>query len=68
MKSIEQLKRLATNPFYTFTEEEQAALAASASEQQAGGENSSPKFPTKGSAAVKQVGKLDKHTTDPVKE
>lgn len=68
-KSIEQLRRLATNPYYEMTEAEQLQLAQAESQtnSETSGEESVPKFQSsKGSATVKQIGKLDKHSGDPV--
>lgn len=62
MKSTKVLQKLAKNPFYKMTPEEQEQL-----------QNGSESFPkakvsSKGNAAVKSVGKLNKHETDPVAE
>lgn len=73
MKSIAQLKQLAQNPFYKLSPEEQAAINAHDSAQQAqapqeGNPNPKVVFASKGNAAVKETGKLNKHGTDPVTE
>ena len=69
MKSLKLLQQLAKNPFYTLTPEEQEYLA---NPPEAGTENigrpKKTRVSSKGNAAVKSVGKLNKHTTDPVAE
>ncbi len=64
-KSIEQLRMLADNPYYILTDAEQLRLAQA--ESQNDGEETVPKFQSsKGSATVKQIGQLNKHSGDPV--
>lgn len=67
MKTIEQLEKLSGNPFYTLTPEEQQRLEESRAEESLDGDES-PKKLTRGNAAVKEIGKLDKHSADPVSE
>jgi hypothetical protein len=65
-KSIELLRQLAKNPYYTLTSEEQLQLAQAES-QSNDGDVTVPKVQSsKGSATVKQIGKLNKHSGDPV--
>lgn len=75
MKSIKQLRKLANNPFFTMSDEEvQALKAAEANEEQTRTASEGELRPkkglkkTKGAAAVKETGKLNKHSSDPVKE
>ena len=78
MKTIEQLRQLANNPFYVMSEEDKRRLdeadkndSSSDDEQQVSkkkGTYTSKKVRTKGTAAVKETGKLNKHDSDPVKE
>lgn len=64
-KSIEQLRFLANNPYYTMTEAEKQRLAQA--ESQSTTESSDPKVPSfKESATVKEIGQLNKHSGDPV--
>ena len=67
MKTIEQLLKLAKNPFYTPTVEEQQRIDDYNSGK---GEAIEPKkkVSSKGNAIVKSVGTLNKHQTGPVKE
>ena len=66
-KSIEQLRQLAKNPYYNLTSEEQLQLAQAESQSNSGGETPVPKLQSsKGSATVKQIGQLNKHSGDPV--
>jgi hypothetical protein len=64
MKSVEQLQKLKINPFYKMSKEEIQALeeAESQASQKKG------KMSSRGNAAVKETGKLDKHSSDPVAE
>ncbi len=65
-KSIEQLRQLAKNPYYTLTNEEQLQLAQAES-QSNDGTTTAPKVQSsKGSATVKEIGRLNKHSGDPV--
>ena len=65
-KSIEQLRQLAKNPYYSLSTEEQLQLAQAESQSNSGG-TPVPKFQSsKGSATVKEIGKLNKHSGDPV--
>lgn len=74
MKTIEQLRRLKDNPFYTLTKEEEERLAAADSPKvkKRALKYNEPQVKTrtveKGSAAVKEIGSLNKHETDPVTE
>lgn len=67
MKSIKVLQKLAKNPYYQLTPEERMQLETP---QTSGTGEEYPKvnLPSKGNAAVKSVGKLNKHETDPVAE
>lgn len=68
-KSIEQLRQLAENPYYNMTDAEalQLAQAESQTDSQSSEEEMVPKFQSsKGSATVKQIGQLSKHSGDPV--
>lgn len=76
MKDLETLKRLSKNPFYKMSDEEVKVLkdSESASKADESTEQEAPKAKkpvarsSKGNAAVKETGKLDKHSTDPVSE
>lgn len=68
MKTIEQLRSLAKNPFYVLTEEEKQALAAADSLSIYSPSDDSKKKSSRGNAAVKETGKLNKHPTDPVND
>jgi len=75
MKDIEQLKRLAQNPFYQMSEEELAALKEAEKNSDSPKKTSSKKQKpleeqeeVKGAAPVKETGKLNKHPSDPVTE
>ena len=69
MKSLRLLQQLAKNPFYTLTPEEEDYLN---NPPEPGTENQGlPKkrlVSPRGNAAVKSVGKINKHNTDPVAE
>lgn len=74
MKSLELLRKLKNNQYYTLTKEEEERLAAADSPK---AKKRSLKYDepqvktreaTRGSAAVKETGRLNKHETDPVTE
>ena len=66
-KSIEQLRQLAKNPYYSLTTEEQLQLAQAESQNDSQGATTVPKVQSsKGSATVKEIGRLNKHSGDPV--
>lgn len=65
MKSAKVLQKLAKNPSYKLTQEEQEQLEAF---NRTGQESPKVRVSSKGNAAVKSVGKLNKHETDPVAE
>ena len=69
-KSLEQLQQLSKNPYYVLTDAEQLQLAQAESQQNAQPRrelDASPKLQrSKGSATVKEIGKLNKHSGDPV--
>lgn len=68
-RTTEQLQKLASNPFYKLTPEEQAQLHQS---NELVSEEAQPKttgkIGPKENAAVKRTGKLEKHESDPVAE
>ena len=65
-KSIEQLRQLRANPYYTLTQEEQEQLARAEAEADMLGDDY-PKFTSPvGNAPVKEIGRLNKHSGDPV--
>lgn len=72
MKSAEQLEKLSKNPFYKMSNEEKQQL----DEAQKQTIVSSVKIDSKkkesqtslGSATVKEIGKLEKHSGDPISE
>lgn len=70
MKSIDQLQKLAENPFYTMDEEEKQVLnEANAREHYSSVQDENKKKESQvvlGNAAVKEIGKLHKHATDPI--
>lgn len=75
MKSIEQLKRLAQNPFYQMSDEEISALKeaeqGSSSQKKVSSKTKTAlkgQEQVKGAAPVKETGKLAKHPSDPVSE
>lgn len=64
MKSVELLTQLSKNPHYKMTDEEKTLLSQAA--EQPSGENAKKKaYSSKGNAAVKEIGKLEKHPSDP---
>ena len=66
-KSIEQLRQLDKNPYYHLSSEEQLRLAQAESQNDSQGATQVPKLQSsKGSATVKEIGKLNKHSGDPV--
>ena len=66
-KSIEQLRQLSKNPYYTLTSDEQLRLAQAESQNDSQGATQVPKVQSsKGSATVKEIGQLNKHSGDPV--
>ena len=69
-KSIETILRLAKNPYYTLTAEEQALLDDYNNASESGKKKSSrkPQLKKHGNATVKETGKLSKHIDDPVVE
>lgn len=68
MKSKEQLERLAKNPFYTLSADEQEELNAYNEQEKQPKKKSSTSPKKHGNATVKRTGKLDKHPSDPVVE
>lgn len=69
MKSVQQLRVLAKNPFYQLTNEEVDILQEADSKQAtAYRKNIKKKKHVKGAASVKIVGKINKHSTDPTTE
>jgi hypothetical protein len=73
MKSIEQLVRLSQNPFYKMSESEVKQLESVKQDEPITSsvtEDSKKKVSqtTLGSATVKETGKLNKHSSDPVSE
>ena len=71
MKSIQLLTRLSENPHYKLSQEEKDYLEANVEEPevivpQTSKKKSSSSIPTHGNAAVKEIGKLDKHADDPI--
>lgn len=63
-KSLEQLKRLANNPFYQFTAEE-AEFFRQELEKEG---KEAPKKERRGSAVVRRTGSIEKHPSGIVKE
>lgn len=74
MKSIEQLIYLAKNPFYIMTDAEAQLLKQAETQLDAVDasvtEDSKKKASSskRGNAIVKETGKLNKHSTDPISE
>lgn len=67
-KSIEQLRQLSVNPYYHMSDEEKLQLLQAEQQENATTEpDGSPKgFVFRESALVKEIGRLDKHSGDPV--
>lgn len=70
MKSIQQLRVLNQNPFYTMTEQEKQLLEEANSTETTlyHLDDSKKKSQSLGSAAVKETGSLDKHSSDPIRQ
>jgi ribosomal protein S20 len=69
MKSISLLRTLAKNPFYQLTPDEVEALKQADNQVVSSlDEDLKKKNVAKGTAAVKRIGKIEKHSTDPVTE
>lgn len=69
MKSISLLRTLAKNPFYQLSPEEQEALKQADNQVVSSlDEDLKKKNVVKGTAAVKRIGKIKKHSTDPITE
>lgn len=71
MKSDETLIQLSRNPHYKMSEEESKRLSQLNSKRTSSVKEDSKKKVTqvvKGSATVKETGKVNKHPSDPVKE
>jgi hypothetical protein len=70
MKSIEQLEKLSSNPFYVMSEDESKVLEESRSQEEdrvssVTEDNKKKESYSSGNATVKEIGKLDKHHGDP---
>lgn len=72
MKSDEQIVKLSANPYYTFSEQEQERLDVINSQPKVSSvtvdETKKKLTVTRGNAAVKETGRLEKHSSDPVTE
>ncbi len=71
MKSISLLTQLAQNPHYVMTDEERAYLENNSippEQSETVKKKQSAVIPKHGNAAVKEIGKLDKHASDPIAE
>lgn len=69
-KSLAQLKRLAENPFYIMTPEDEAALSQLSQEEDSTEEddNSKKKLSRSGSVTAREVGKIELHPHYPIEE
>lgn len=69
MRTIEQIRQLSQNPFYKLTAAERQMLEQADGQSQDSTDTTSKKRGSvKGNAVVKETGKLNKHSTDPVSE
>lgn len=73
MKTDEQIQKLSQNPFYKLSEEEKTrldSLSRTTAKVTSESEDSKKKQSqsARGNAAVKETGKLEKHSSDPVSE
>lgn len=68
MKTREQLEKLAKNPFYKLSHEEEEFLTQTNEIVAEEDPKKKANLVPKGNAAVKRIGKLEKHQTDPVAE